>query len=171
MPIFAVSLYMIRMFGPHLRPLFRFAFPPGPRRTKTSKVQNSVVTLHHRASTEEVLPVYVELAPMARKCAATIATSHHRTITDIMRDTACAPSVEHSASSSSGGLGRWSSEEAPACLGGGWHLQQRSSSQNLVGVDAARVPELQVDQFCLLDTFIQSGRSNCLVWTVSEGRE
>ena len=101
--MFAVSLSKIRLLGPHLRPLFIFASPAGPRRTKTSKVQNSVVTLHHRGSTEEVLPVYVELAPMARKCAATIATSHHRTITQILRDTACAPSVEHSASSSSGG--------------------------------------------------------------------
>ena len=159
------------MLGPHLRPLFRFASPAGPRRTKTSKVQNSVVTLHHRGSTEEVLPVYVELAPMARKCAATIATSHHRTITQIMRDTACAPSVEHSASSSSGGRIGGAPQRLLHVLVGGWHLQQRSSSQNLVGVDAARVSELQVDQFCLLDTFIQSGRSNCLVLTVSEGRE
>ena len=57
---------------------FSFA---GPRRAKTSKVHNSVVSLHHRASAEEFLPVYVELQPMASKCAATIATSHHRTIT------------------------------------------------------------------------------------------
>ena len=48
-----------------------------PRRGRSSKIQNAVVTLHRSASAGDGLQMHLELQPLDRKDAATIATSLH----------------------------------------------------------------------------------------------
>ena len=54
----------------------------GMRRTRSSKVQRKVVSLHTSWQPEEPFSFLCELQPLARKCAATIATSHRKTMRD-----------------------------------------------------------------------------------------
>ena len=68
-----------------LRSLSSCSALTGPRRTRSSKIQNNVVSLHATSCLEQSLPILVEMQPLARKSAATIATSHHKVIMDILR--------------------------------------------------------------------------------------
>ena len=64
--------------------------PTRARRTRSSKHQNNVVSLHG-ASGPGSLPMFAELQPLARRCAATIATSHHKIIMCILTAAFSAP--------------------------------------------------------------------------------
>ena len=63
--------------APAARPAAAPAVSPYQRRTRSSKVQNAVVTLHGGSNLADSLPVLLELQALAKKDAATIATSLH----------------------------------------------------------------------------------------------
>ena len=63
--------------APAARPAAAPAVSPYQRRTRSSKVQNAVVTLHGGSNLADSLPVLLELQALAHKDAATIATSLH----------------------------------------------------------------------------------------------
>ena len=63
--------------APAARPAAAPAVSPYQRRTRSSKVQNAVVTLHGGSNLADSLPVLLELQALAKKDAATIATALH----------------------------------------------------------------------------------------------
>ena len=67
-----------------LRPLSSCAALTGPRRTRSSKIQNNVVSLHSASGVGHSLRFFAEVQPLKTKSSATIATSHHKVIRGIL---------------------------------------------------------------------------------------